>query len=214
MFYETRARDKTLLPHDPFKAIIAPRPIGWISTRARDGRVNLAPYSFFNAFASMEVPIVGFSSEGYKDSAAFAEESGEFAFNLASFDLMRQMSETSAPLPRGLSEFEHAGLTMAPCRLIAAPRVAEAHASLECKVSQILQLKSHKGAEINNYVVFGEVVAFHIDDRLIRDGRFDTAGAQPVARCGYQDYAVADRMIALARPAGGGDAANISGGSL
>jgi flavin reductase (DIM6/NTAB) family NADH-FMN oxidoreductase RutF len=213
MFYETRARDKTLLPHDPFKAIIAPRPIGWISTRAKDGRVNLAPYSFFNAFASVEAPIVGFSSEGFKDSAAFAEESGEFAFNLASFDLMRQMSETSAPLPRGASEFEHAGLTMAPCRLIAAPRVAEAHASLECKVSQILRLKSHKGAEINNYVVFGEVVAFHIDDRLIRDGRFDTAGAQPVARCGYQDYAVADRMITLARPAGGGDAANISGGS-
>jgi flavin reductase (DIM6/NTAB) family NADH-FMN oxidoreductase RutF len=205
MFYETLARDKTLLPHDPFKAIIAPRPVGWISTRAKDGRVNLAPYSFFNAFASVEAPILGFSSEGFKDSAAFATESGEFVFNLASFDLMRQMSETSAPLPRGTSEFEHAGLTMAPCRLVAAPRVAEAHASLECKVTQILQLKSHKGAEINNCVVFGEVVAFHLDDRLIRDGRFDTAAAQPVARCGYQDYAVADRMIALARPAGGGD---------
>ncbi len=205
MFYETRARDKTLLPHDPFKAIIAPRPIGWISTRARDGRVNLAPYSFFNAVASVEAPIVGFSSEGYKDSASFAEESGEFVFNLATFDLMRQMSETSAPLARGVSEFEHAGLTMAPCKLVAAPRVAEAHASLECKVTQILRLRDHKGADLNNYLVFGEVVAFHLDDRLIRDGRFDTAAAMPLARCGYQDYAVADRMIALARPAGGGD---------
>jgi flavin reductase (DIM6/NTAB) family NADH-FMN oxidoreductase RutF len=205
MFYETRARDKTLLPHDPFKAIIAPRPIGWISTRALDGRINLAPYSFFNAFASIEAPIVGFSSEGFKDSAAFAQESGEFVFNLATHDLMRQVSETSAPLPRGVSEFEHAGLTMAPCRLVKAPRVAEAHASLECKVSQVLRLKSHRGADLNNYLVFGEVVAFHLDDRLIRDGRFDTAAAKPLARCGYQDYAVADRMIALARPAGGGD---------
>ena len=206
MFYETRARDKTLLPHDPFKAIIAPRPIGWISTRALDGRVNLAPYSFFNAFASVEAPIVGFSSEGFKDSAAFAEESGEFVFNLATHDLMTQMSLTSAPLPRGASEFEHAGLTMAPCRLVAAPRVAEAHASLECKVTQVLQLKIRAGADLNNFLVFGEVVAFHLDDALIRGGRFDTAAAEPLARCGYQDYAVTDRVIELARPAGGGDA--------
>ena len=214
MFYETHARDKTLLPHDPFKAIIAPRPIGWISTRAKDGRVNLAPYSFFNAFASVEAPIVGFSSEGFKDSAAFAEESGEFVFNLASFDLMREMSETSAPLPRGSSEFAHAGLEMAPCRLVAAPRVARAHASLECKVTQILRLKSHRGDDLNNHLVIGEVVAFHLDDAMIRDGRFDTAAAAPLARCGYQDYAVADRMIALARPAGGGDAANNARGKI
>jgi flavin reductase (DIM6/NTAB) family NADH-FMN oxidoreductase RutF len=212
MFYEPRARDKTLLPHDPFKAIITPRPIGWISTRARDGRVNLAPYSFFNAFASVEAPIVGFSSEGFKDSAAFAEDSGEFVFNLATFDLMQPMSATSAPLPRGISEFEHAGLTMASCRLVAAPRVAEAHANLECKVTQVLRLKNHTGSELNNVMVFGEVVAFHIDDRFIRDGRFDTAAAQPLARCGYQDYAVADKMIALARPAGAGDANPAKGG--
>ena len=212
MFYEARARDKALLPHDPFKAIVSPRPIGWISTRAKDGRVNLAPYSFFNAFASDEAHIVGFSSDGYKDSAAFAEESGEFAFNLASFDLMRQMSQTSAPLPRGSSEFEHAGLTMAPCRLVAAPRVAEAHANLECKLTQLIRLKDHKGADLDNYLLLGEVVAFHLDDALIRDGRFDTAAAQPLARCGYQDYAVTDRLITLARPAGGGDAQNMAKG--
>jgi flavin reductase (DIM6/NTAB) family NADH-FMN oxidoreductase RutF len=206
MFYETGKRDKAALPHDPFKAIIAPRPIGWISTRARDGRVNLAPYSFFNAFASAQVPIVGFSSEGFKDSAAFAEESGEFVFNLATQDLMQAMSLTSAPLARGDSEFEHAGLTMAPCRLVAAPRVAEAHASLECKLSQVIRLTRHDGEALDNYLLLGEVVAFHIDDALIRDGRFDTAAARPLARCGYQDYAVADRLIALARPAGGGDA--------
>ena len=127
---------RRLLPHDPFKAIVAPRPIGWISTRALDGRINLAPYSFFNAFASSP-PIVGFSSEGYKDSAAFARDSGEFVANLASRDLMQAMSQTSAPLPRGDNEFEHAGLTMAPCRLVKAPRVAEAHAALECKVVEV-----------------------------------------------------------------------------
>jgi flavin reductase (DIM6/NTAB) family NADH-FMN oxidoreductase RutF len=203
MFYETRARDKTLLPHDPFKAIVAPRPIGWISTRARDGRINLAPYSFFNAFSSVP-PIVGFSSEGYKDSATFAVDSGEFVANLASFDLMRPMSETSAPLPRGQSEFEYAKLTMAECRLVKAPRVAEAHASMECKVSEVVRLKGHKGETLDNYLVIGEVVAFHIDEAFIKNGRFDTAGAKPLARCGYQDYAFVETLIALARPAGAG----------
>ena len=211
MFYETGKRDKALLPHDPFKAIIAPRPIGWISTRASDGRVNLAPYSFFNAFASSTVPIVGFSSEGFKDSAAFAQESGEFVFNLATEDLFQAMSQTSAPLPRGESEFAYAGLTMAPCQFVAAPRVAEAHANLECKLTEVIRLKRCNGAELDNYLLLGEVVAFHLDDALIRDGRFDTAGARPLARCGYQDYAVVDRLIALARPAGGGDAQARSG---
>jgi flavin reductase (DIM6/NTAB) family NADH-FMN oxidoreductase RutF len=205
MFYETRARDKSLVPHDPFKAIIAPRPIGWISTRARDGRINLAPYSFFNAFSSVP-PIVGFSSDGYKDSASFAVESGEFVFNLASFDLMFPMSQTSAPLPRGESEFEYSGLTMAPCRLVEAPRVAEAHAAMECKLSEVVRLKSHKGATLDNHLVIGEVVAFHIDDAFIKNGRFDTAGAKPVARCGYQDYSVLEGLIALPRPPGAGGA--------
>lgn len=205
MFYEPASRDKTRLPHDPFKAIIAPRPIGWISTRDRAGRINLAPYSFFNAFASSQVPIIGFSSEGFKDSAAFAQDSGEFVFNLASEDLMQQMSATSAPLPRGASEFEVAGLTMAPCRRVAAPRVAEAHASLECKLTQAIRLTRHDGTELDNYLLLGEVVGVHIDDAFIRDGRFDTAAARPLARCGYQDYAVTDRLIALARPLGGGN---------
>src|SRR5271154_5855691 len=130
MFYRTAERDRTTLPRDPFKAIVAPRPIGWISTRALDGRVNLAPYSFFNGFSSAP-PIVGFSSEGAKDSAAFAAESGEFVANLATMDLLHPMNQTSAPLPRGENEFVHAGLTMAPCHLVSAPRIAEAHASLE-----------------------------------------------------------------------------------
>ena len=202
MFYETAGRDKARLPRDPFKAIVAPRPIGWISTRAPDGRVNLAPYSFFNAFNSVP-PIVGFSSEGCKDSASFARDSGEFVANLASRDLMQAMNQTSAALPRGDSEFTHASLAMAPCSLVKAPRVAEAHAALECKVVEIVPLKSARGEPIDSYLVLGEVVAFHIDDALIREGRFDTAAAQPLARCGYQDYAVVESLIALARPTGG-----------
>ena len=202
MFYETAGRDKALLPRDPFKAIVAPRPIGWISTRAPDGRVNLAPYSFFNAFNSVP-PIVGFSSEGCKDSASFARDSGEFVANLASRDLMQAMNLSSAALPRGDSEFIHAGLAMAPCRLVKAPRVAEAHAALECKVVGFTPLKDSRGEAIDAYLVLGEVVAFHIDDALIRDGRFDTVAAQPLARCGYQDYAVVESLIALARPPSG-----------
>ncbi len=204
MFYETRKRDKSLLPHDPFKAIVAPRPIGWISTRALDGRVNLAPYSFFNGFSSAP-PIIGFASEGDKDSVTFARESGEYVANFASFELLKAVSLTSAPLPRGQSEFKHAGLTMAECHLVKAPRVAECHASLECKVIDIVTLKNHLGHPLNTHLVLGEVVAFHIDDRFIRDGRFDLAAAKPVMRCGYQDYAVIGNLIELVRPAGGGN---------
>jgi flavin reductase (DIM6/NTAB) family NADH-FMN oxidoreductase RutF len=203
MFYVTAERDRTKLPHDPFKAIVAPRPIGWISTRGKDGRVNLAPYSFFNGFSSAP-PIVGFSSEGAKDSAAFATESGEFVANLATMDLVHPMNQTSAALPRGENEFLFAGLTMAPCRLIGAPRVAEAHASLECVVVDAIALKNRHGETIDRYLVLGEVVGVHIDDRLVRDGRFDIAAARSIARCGYQDYAVVESVFALARPPGGG----------
>ncbi len=204
MFYETGQRDTSLLPRDPFKAIVAPRPIGWISTRSTDGLINLAPYSFFNAFGSAP-PIIGFSSEGAKDSAAFARDSGEFVANLATMDLFRQVSETSAPLPRGQSEFIHSGLTMAPCRLVNAPRVAESHAALECKVIEIVALRDRRGEPVGNYLVLGEVLAFHIDDRFIHDGVFDAAAARSLARCGYQDYAVVDRLYTLTRPSGGGD---------
>ncbi len=145
MFYATGERDRTKLPHDPFKAIVAPRPIGWISTRALDGRINLAPYSFFNGFSSAP-PIIGFSSEGWKDSASFARESGEFVANLATHDLHGPMNETSAPVPRGDNEFLRAGLTMAECRLVAAPRVAESPAALECKVVDIVKIRSLGGA--------------------------------------------------------------------
>ena len=204
MFYETVKRDRAKLPHDPFKAIVAPRPIGWISTRALDGRINLAPYSFFNGFCSAP-PIVGFSSEGWKDSASFARESGEFVANLATNDLRDPMNATSAPLPRGENEFAHAGLTMVECRLVAPPRVAESPASLECKVVEIVEIRTQSGAWSGSVLTIGEVVGVHIDETYIRDGRFDTAGAHPLARCGYQDYAAVDSVFMLARPKGGGD---------
>jgi flavin reductase (DIM6/NTAB) family NADH-FMN oxidoreductase RutF len=204
MLYETGKRDRTRLPHDPFKAIVAPRPIGWISTRALDGRINLAPYSFFNGFSSAP-PIVGFSSEGWKDSASFARESGEFVANLATSDLRHPMNATSAALPRGDNEFAHAGLTMAECRLVSAPRVAESPASLECKVVEIVEIRTLSGAWSGSVLTLGEVVAVHIDESYVRDGRFDTGRAHPLARCGYQDYAIVESVFALARPKGGGD---------
>jgi flavin reductase (DIM6/NTAB) family NADH-FMN oxidoreductase RutF len=204
MFYATPERDRTKLPHDPFKAIVAPRPIGWISTRALDGRINLAPYSFFNGFSSAP-PIVGFSSEGWKDSATFAKESGEFVANLATHDLRGPMNETSAPFPRGDNEFARAGLTMAKCRLVAAPRVAESPAALECKVVEIVEIKSLSGGLTGAVLTLGEVVGFHIDERFLLDGRFDTARARPLARCGYQDYAMVEEVFVMARPKGGGD---------
>jgi flavin reductase (DIM6/NTAB) family NADH-FMN oxidoreductase RutF len=204
MFYATAERDLTKLPHDPFKAIVAPRPIGWISTRALDGRINLAPYSFFNGFSSAP-PIVGFSSEGWKDSASFARESGEFVANLATRDLHGPMNVTSGPFARGDNEFARAGLTMAECRLVAAPRVAESPAALECRVVDVLEIKSASGALTGAVLTLGEVIAFHIDERFLLDGRFDTARAGPLARCGYQDYAAVEAVFAMARPKGGGD---------
>jgi flavin reductase (DIM6/NTAB) family NADH-FMN oxidoreductase RutF len=204
MFYATADRDRTKLPRDPFKAIVAPRPIGWISTRALDGRINLAPYSFFNGFCSVP-PIVGFSSEGWKDSASFAKESGEFVANLATFDLREPMNESSAPFARGDNEFDRVGLTMAECRLVAAPRVAESPAALECKVVEVVEIRSVGGEWSGAVLTLGEAVAFHIDDEFLADGRFDTARAHALARCGYQDYAAVEKVFAMPRPKGGGD---------
>lgn len=199
MFFEPHARDAAILPHDPIKALIAPRPVGWISTMDKAGRTNLAPYSYFNAFCGRPA-IVGFSSDGDKDSSSFARETGEFVWNMATFALRTFMNETSAPLPRGESEFAHAGLDTAPSRIVRPPRVAQSPASLECKVTDIIRLRDHSGRELENLLVLGEVVGVHIDERFIRDGRVDTAAMAPIARCGYQDYAVVNSLFTLARP--------------
>jgi flavin reductase (DIM6/NTAB) family NADH-FMN oxidoreductase RutF len=188
------------LRHDPFKAIVAPRPIGWISSRAPDGRLNLAPYSFFGAFASFP-PIIGFCSEGYKDSIRNIEATGEFAWNLATKPLAEQMNRSSAPVGPEVDEFELSGLTPAPGRNIAVPHVAEAPASLECRLLQIVRLHTLDGKPMDNYLALGQVVGVHIQKAFLKDGLFDTQAAQPIMRAGYRgDYAEIGAMFEMFRP--------------
>jgi flavin reductase (DIM6/NTAB) family NADH-FMN oxidoreductase RutF len=202
MFYEPRNGHG--LPHDPSKAIVAPRPIGWISTRSASGALNLAPYSYFNMLC-LKPFLVMFSSESAKDSVTFARESGEFVVNLASARLATAVNATSVDAPRGLSEFDYAGLTQAPSRLVATPRVAEAYAALECKVTEIRNPQAVGGPASDVFLVIGEVVGVHIDDAVLTDGLFDVIKAGTVARLGYMDYAAVTETFAMRRPRWHGD---------
>ncbi len=177
------------LRHNPFKAIVAPRPIGWISSRSVDGALNLAPYSFFNAFNDAP-PIVGFSTTGQKkDTLHNVEQTGEFAFNLVTRTLADVMNATSANVSPEVNEFELAGVTPAASRIISVPRVAESPVSFECKCTEILQLKGADGVKTPAWLVLGEVVAVHIDKSFLRDGVYDTATAEHLARGGgLSDY--------------------------
>jgi flavin reductase (DIM6/NTAB) family NADH-FMN oxidoreductase RutF len=176
------------LRHDPFNAIIAPRPIGWISSRDAEGHVNLAPYSFFNGFC-YHPPIIGFSSTSWKDSVANIQDTGEFVWNLATMDLAKQMNATAAHVAHDVSEFTVAGLTAVPCTIVKAPRVAESPVSFECKLTQIIQLQSADGTKAPAWLTLGEVVAVHIDKALIKDGVYQTAMARPIVRAGRRgDY--------------------------
>lgn len=197
MFYEPENGHG--LPHDPAKAIVAPRPIGWISTLAGDGTPNLAPYSFFNALSTRPF-LVWFSSEGEKDSATHAARTGEFVASLVSRDLAERMNLTSVDAPRGVSEFGYAGLTPAPSRLVRPPRVAEAHAALECRVTEIHRPRDLAGRASGAVVVTGEVVGVYIDDAFLTDGLFDMGKAGNVARLGYLDYLSIDATFAMRRP--------------
>lgn len=197
MFYEP---DKGHgLPHDPFKAIVAPRPIGWISSLGADGSLNLAPYSYFNTVGS-HPHLVMFSSEGEKDSVTFVRETGEFVANLVSRNLAEKMNATGVDAPRGVSEFGYAALTPAPSRLVKPPRVAEAFAALECKLTEIHRPKGIGGRSSSNLLVFGEVIGVHIDDDVLTDGLFDIVKAGTVARLGYMDYAAVIETFAMRRP--------------
>ena len=180
-FYEPAAGHG--LPHDPLNAIIGPRPIGWVSTQGADGAVNLAPYSFFNAF-NYTPPIIGFASTGAKNSLRNVQETGEFVWNLATRKLAAQMNASSASVPYGVDEFELAGLEKAPSRLVAPPRVAASPVQFECKLADIVQLKSSAGAPISTWLVLGEVIGVHIDRALLKDGVFDTFGAEIILRAG------------------------------
>ena len=198
MFYETAA-NRHGLSHDPFKAIVSPRPIGWIGSLAKDGSYNLAPYSFFNAISDTP-KLVMFSSSGHKDSVANIEETGVFTANFVSRDLADKMNMTSISAPRGESEFEIAGLTPVVGTLVAAPFVAEAYAALECKVTEMFQPKTLTGDFSESYMVIGQVVGIHIREEAIRDGRFDMAKVRPIGRMGYMDYCDSGDVFEMLRP--------------
>ena len=198
MFY--RPENGHGLPHNPFNAIIAPRPIGWISTRGSDGD-NLAPYSFFNAVA-YSPPQVMFASTAakadrpdMKDSLAHIVESGVFCVNIASAAMKQQMSDSSATLPAGISEFEAAGIASAECDTINCPRVADAPASLECRMTQVQRLAGQA-----NWLVLGVVTGVHLRDDCIREGRFDLSRDGWLARMGYRDYVAVHEVFELERP--------------
>lgn len=198
MFYDTAA-NRHGLPHDPFKAIVSPRPIGWIGTRASDGSLNVAPYSFFNAIGDRP-KLVMFSSSGYKDSVRNIEATGEFTASFASRNLSEAVNKTSIAAPHGESEFEIAGLTPVDGTLVKAPFVGEAYAALECRMTEMFQPKGLDGQPSDNYVVIGQVVGIHIRDEAIRDGRFDMAIVRPLARLGYMDYCDGGDVFQMVRP--------------
>jgi len=180
-FYEPRQGHG--LRHDPFNAIVGPRPIGWIASQSAAGAVNLAPYSFFNAF-NYTPPIVGFSSIGYKDTVRNIEETGEFVWNLVTRPLAEVMNQTCANVPPDVNEFELAGLTPLASRLVAPPRVAESPVSFECRATQIVQLQGIDGEKVPTWLVLGEVVAVHIATALLKDGAYNTATAGHILRAG------------------------------
>lgn len=199
MFY--RPEDGHGLPHNPFNAIVTPRPIGWIATRGADGSENLAPYSFFNAVAYLP-PQVMFAStsakpdrEGTKDSVANIRETGVFCVNVVEYAMKDAMNLTSGPWPREVDEFEKAGIAREECRTIPCSRVKDAPASLECKVVRIVQLPGEA-----NFVVFGEVTGVHLRDDCLKDGVFDVLSFNPLTRMGYRDYSVIRETFSLSRP--------------
>jgi len=198
MFYDTETNAHGMA-HDPFKAIVAPRPIGWIGTKGRDGSRNLSPYSFFNAVGDRP-KMVMFSSSGRKDSLRNVEETGVFTASFVSRTLLDQMNASSVAVSYGTDEFALAGLTAAQGKIVDAPYVGEALSALECRVTQVLTLPDMHGIETDSHAVFGQVVGIHIDEAVIRNGRFDLAAADPIMRLGYMDYAGMGPVFELQRP--------------
>jgi flavin reductase (DIM6/NTAB) family NADH-FMN oxidoreductase RutF len=201
LFYDALI-NKHGLRHDPWKALVVPRPIGWISSVSRGGICNLAPYSFFNAVSEKPHYVV-FGSAGLKDSVRNIEETGEFVCSLATWDLRYKMNTTSAAVPPGVDEFPLAGLTAAASRLVKPPRVKESPAALECRHWRTIELPSADGTgSSGHYLVIGLVLGIHIDDRFITDGLVDTAAMRPIARLGYMDYAVVtpETVFTIQRP--------------
>lgn len=200
-FYEPSAGHR--LPHDPFKAIVAPRPIGWISSLDADGRPNLAPYSFFNAVCDTP-PMVMFSSSAPKDTQGNVESTGEFVVNLATRALAEAMNASSAAVAHGVDEFVLAGLETLPCERVRPRRVARSPAALECRLVQVLPLTTLEGTATTSTVFIGQVVGVHLDTRCLREGLFDMTAAGTIARCGYRgDYTEVTELFEMLRPEGG-----------
>jgi len=197
LFYDALANNHGL-KHDPFKALVAPRPIGWISTLSRSGSVNLAPYSFFNAVGT-NPHYVMFASGGRKDSQRNAEETGEFVCSLATFDLRREVHQTGASVPPDVDEMALAGVTPAPSRMVRPPRVSESPVALECKYHQTVILPGLNGEQGDYAMIIGLVVGIYIADGVISNGLVDVVKLRPIARLGYADYSVVDEVFALQR---------------
>ena len=199
MFY--RPADGHGVPHNPFYAVVSPRPIAWVSTRGADGRDNLAPYSFFNAVADRPPQVVFGSNEtkpdrdGTKDSLANIRETGAFCVNIVEFAARDAMNASSAAHPQEVDEFVAAGIAKAPCETIACARVAGAPAALECRLARIVRLAGE-----SNFAVFGLVTGVHLRDDCLVDGRFDVLRYQPLARLGYRDYTAVREVFSLTRP--------------
>ncbi|MGU3315235.1 MAG: flavin reductase family protein [Sphingomonas sp.] len=180
-FYEPR--DGHRLPHDPLNAMVAPRPIGWISSVSADGVRNIAPYSFFNVI-NYSPPLIAFSSMGWKDSVANIDATGEFVWNLATRDLAEAMNATAAIVPPEVDEFGLAGLATLPSRLVTPERVAASPVAFECKLTQLIRLTDRHGVELDQYLVIGEAIGIHIDAAMLDDGVYQTARARPILRGG------------------------------
>ncbi len=199
-FYEPRTGHG--LPHDPFNAIVGPRVIGWIASQNRLGRFNLAPYSFFNAF-NYHPPIIGFSSVGEKDTVRNVRETGEFVWNLVTRPLAHAMNQSSAGVPPEVDEFQLAGLTAIPGRVVSVPRVGESPVAFECRCADIVQLQGANGGKVPTWLVLGEVVGVHIAPSLLKDGRYDTVAAEPILRGGGPaDYFTVgpEQLFKMSRP--------------
>ncbi len=197
MFFEAR-RGAHGFPVDPFKALVAPRPIAWVSTLSKSGRSNLAPHSYFNAVADDPYYLV-FGSSGRKDSLRNIEETAEFAVNLATWDLREAVNISSSRVPPDIDEFELAGLEKADCRLIRPSRVAASPGCFECKLHQVVPLPGDDGTA-SNFLVIGRVVGTHLDERYVHDGRVDTAAMKLIARMGYSEYATVTEAWRMRRP--------------
>ena len=188
MFYEPRKKNHGL-PHDPYNAIVGPRPIGWITSMNSEGQINLAPYSFFTSVSS-DPPMVMFASDGRKHTIDFVEQTGEFVCNLAVWDLRMHVKDTSLPFPRGIDEMAAVGLEAAPSTLVKPPRVKASPCALECKWLRTIRLNDIDGNPAPRFIAFGQVIGIHIDERFIKDGLLDTGAMMPIARAGYQEYFV------------------------